>query len=92
MLTKRELLTKNFVSIRDSAYKSNSPNFEDNINYKVDSEKLKEIDLEEIGKFRDFLDRLRALSHNGYRNAYFVDEAGRKIWVEVSLQPGSRVD
>ena len=52
-----------------------------------DFEELKVLDLEEQGSLGSFLDRLRALSFPPYKNAYFIDERGKKVFVEVSLTP-----
>ncbi len=61
---------------------------EGNINYKRDYEKLCEIDLNEVGTFGEFIDRVRCLTHNGYKNAYFIDEDGKKIFVQICLTKG----
>lgn len=58
---------------------------EGNINYKKDYEKLCEIDLHEVGAFGEFIDRLRCLTHDDYKNAYFIDENGRKISIQIRL-------
>lgn len=58
---------------------------EGNINYKKDYEKLCEIDLHEVGTFGEFIDRLRCLTHDDYKNAYFIDENGRKIFIQIRL-------
>jgi methionyl-tRNA formyltransferase len=83
----RELILETFAAIRQGSYRAVIPHIEGNINYKKDFNKLKFIDLEEEGKFRDFLNRLRALTHDDFRNAYFVDTSGRKVFVRVTLEP-----
>ena len=55
-------------------------------NKKSDFSSLCEIDLEEVGSFGDHINRLRALSHKGFRNAYFFDEEGNKIFLSLGLE------
>lgn len=87
MELERELILANFAAIRAGSYRAVAPNIEGNINYKKDFDELRCLDLDEEGKFRDFLNRLRALTHDDLRNAYFVDATGRKVFVRVSLEP-----
>jgi len=82
----RELLLEYFEIIRKGAYKSFQPTKEGNLNYQKDYEKLKLLDLDRIGSFKSFLDLLRALSHGSYRNAYFIDGDGNRIYVRVTLE------
>jgi methionyl-tRNA formyltransferase len=87
MKLERELILENFSAIRQGTYRAIAPQAEGNINLKKQFDALKCIDLEEEGKFRDFLNRLRALTHDDFKNAYFVDASGRKVFVRVMLQP-----
>ena len=81
-----ELLTNNLRDIIDNNYKSILPKSEGNINFKKNFDDLCEIDLDKVVRFRDAIDYLRALSFHGYENAYFYDEDGRKISVEINLK------
>ena len=87
MNLERELVLEHFVSIREGTYHAVAPEDEGNINYKEDFDKLKEIDLDEEGSFRVFIDRLRALTHDDFRNAYFRDPSGKKVFIRVILEP-----
>lgn len=87
MKMERELILEYFTAIREESYRAVTPHSEGNTNYKKDFEQLKCLDLEEEGKFRDFLNRLRALTHDDFQNAYFIDAAGRKVFVRVILEP-----
>jgi methionyl-tRNA formyltransferase len=91
MLAERRLLMANFPMIRDGTYETYSPG-EGNLNTKEDFERLKRIDLNETGTFADFLNRLRALTHNEVRNAYFDDDSGQKVFVRVILEPEKQFD
>ena len=83
----RELMLEHFVAIRDGSYKAKPPAIEGNLNLKEDFERLRHLDLNEHGTFGDFLNRLRALTHDDFRNAWFVDASGRKVFVRVVLEP-----
>ena len=87
MALERELLLEHFVAIRDRTYRTISPATEGNLNYKQDFEKLKQIDLDQQGSFRDFLNLLRAFTHGDYKNAYFEDASGRKVFARIVLEP-----
>lgn len=87
MALERELVLENFISIREGTYKPVAPKGEGNINYQKDYEHLKHIDLDQTGTFRDFINRLRALTHENYRNAYFKDPSGKKVFVKIMLEP-----
>lgn len=83
----RELVLEHFAAIRDGSYRAKPMAEEGNLNLKKDFERLRELDLDEHGSFGQFMDRLRALTHDEYRNAWFVDSSGRKVFVRVVLEP-----
>jgi methionyl-tRNA formyltransferase len=56
-----------------------------NYNGIADFQALCPIDREETGTFGEFIDRLRALSHPPYRNAYFVDKDGKRVYLTLQL-------
>ena len=59
-----------------------------NVNLKRDFNALCELDLEEVLTMKEAIDRLRALSHPPYSNAYFkAQEDQRKVFVSLSLEP-----
>ena len=90
MKLERELVFEHFLSIRDNKYKAVLPCKEGNINISKDFEKIKCLSLDEHGRFGDFLNRLRALTHGGYKNAYYIDETGKKIYVRIILEPNEK--
>lgn len=87
-----ELVLKHFTSIRDRSYSSSSPEEEGFINFKEDFERLKLIDRTQRGTFGEFIDRLRALTHDSYKNAYFEDQSGIKVFLRISLEPERSTD
>lgn len=80
-----DLLKKELPRILKGDYQTFTPQNEGNINRKADFDKLCEIDLQQNITWREAIDRLRALSFNGYKNAYFIDEHGKKIFIDISL-------
>ncbi len=87
MAVENELVLEHFTAIRDKKYKAVSPQEEGNLNYKKDFDRLKHIDLSQQGTFGEFIDRLRALTHDDFRNAYFIDRSGTKVFVRINLEP-----
>lgn len=80
-----KLLNENIEKIINKDYKVVRPSLEGNVNLKKDFNELCEIDLDESGTARDFIDRLRALSFSKYNNAYFITKEGEKVWVNIKL-------
>jgi methionyl-tRNA formyltransferase len=83
----RELVLEHYAAILDGSYKTKPPAVEGNLNLKKDFERLRHLDLNEHGTFGDFLNRLRALTHDDLPSASFVDVTGRKVFVRVVLEP-----
>ena len=80
-----ELLEENLDDILNSNYKVEIDQNESNFFTREDFKKLCKIDLTEKLTMQKAIDKLRALSHNGYRNAFFVDEYGNKVSLELKL-------
>lgn len=59
---------------------------EGNVNYKADFDKLCQLDLDKVATYREIIAHLRAVSFQGYRNAYFLDKDGKKIYITVNLE------
>ncbi|GKU31647.1 dTDP-4-amino-4,6-dideoxyglucose formyltransferase [Clostridium folliculivorans] len=81
-----KLLKTHLRSILDNKYELVSPASEGNINLKKDFNSLCEINLNDMVTFREAIDYFRAMSFLGYKNAYFYDESGRKIFVDINLE------
>ena len=82
----RDLVLDWFDRIVEGNYSSFSSENGGSNNKKSDFSSLCEIDLEEVGSFGDHINHLRALSHKGFRNAYFFDEEGNKIFISLDLE------
>ena len=54
---------------------------------KKDFNELLELDLNEQISIGDFINRLRALTHGNYDNAYFIDsKTNKKVFIGVRLK------
>ncbi len=72
-------------------YNVHLPCAEGNVNLKKDFEQLCRLDFEREGKFGEFFDELRALSFQGYKNAFFINEKGEKFYVELMISKADKV-
>jgi methionyl-tRNA formyltransferase len=80
------LFDNHFSQIIDNTYNAIEPENEGNLFLKKDFKALCEIDLKEKGQFLDFYNKLRALSHGEYNNAYIIDKStGKKIFIKITI-------
>jgi methionyl-tRNA formyltransferase len=82
----KELLLEHFPAIRDGNYSAASPHEDGNVNTRKDYEDLRRLHLEEMSTYGEVLDRLRALTHGEYKNAFFLDDDGKRVYVRVLLE------
>jgi methionyl-tRNA formyltransferase len=79
-----ELLENNFEKIIDGSYDIVIPESTGNMYSKKDFHNLCKLDLNEVGSFKSFYDKIRALTHGEYKNGYFIDEiTGKKVFVSI---------
>ena len=82
-----ELLEKNIEAILCDTYQTVQPEVEGNVNLKKDFNELCRIDLNEETTMGMALDKLRALTHGRYVNAFFIDpETNSKVYVKIVLE------
>jgi methionyl-tRNA formyltransferase len=82
------LLEKHLDSILANDYKAFPPETESNLFLKKDFNQLLQLDLNEETTVGKVIDKLRALTHGNYSNAYFIDQkTGKKIYVGIQLKP-----
>jgi len=82
-----ELLKENIVKIINDNYQTIKPENEGELFLKTDFNKLCKLDLDEVISTRDFINKLRALTHGEFNNAYFIDEeTGKKIFIKIELK------
>lgn len=80
-----KLLKENLLRIINNNYKTYLPGFEGNINFKRDFERLCKIQLDDKISYRQAIEYFRAMTFKGHKNAYFYDNQGNKIFVEIKL-------
>lgn len=82
-----QLLNENLKNILDNNYAVFLPEESGNLFLKKNFNDLLEIDLNATCTAGELIDRLRALSHGNYNNAYFFDrKTGEKIFVGINLK------
>lgn len=80
-----ELLSDNFEKILLNKYETYLPK-EGNLNLKKDFDDLCKINLNETDTFLNHLNKLRALTHGSYANAYFIDKKSEKrIYIKIEM-------
>lgn len=82
-----ELFSNNVEAILNNTYKTFLPESEGNIFLKKDFNNLCQIDLQEQTTAGQFINKLRALSHKNFKNAYFIDpESGKKVFISINIE------
>lgn len=82
----KKLIRKNIINIILEKYSAMTPSSEGNYNSIEDFKKLCKLDLDSVGTIREHIDLLRALSHGIFKNAFFLDEHGDKVFISVALE------
>jgi hypothetical protein len=80
-----DLAKQHINTILTNSYKTTKPENEGNLFLKSDFNALCELDLEKQTTMREAINLLRALTHDDYKNAYFFDQNGKKIYVSINL-------
>ncbi len=57
-----------------------------NYNSKYDFTELCELNINKKDTLKNHLNLLRALTHESYNNAYFIDDDGTKVYVKISFE------
>lgn len=81
-----DLFKRNIRNIISGEFKTITPEIEGEFHTKQDFDELCRLDLSEKMTMGDAIDKLRALSHGAYENAWFTDEDGNKIYVGINLR------
>jgi methionyl-tRNA formyltransferase len=82
-----DLLEDWFIPMLTGEYPTFSPSEKGNLNYKKDYYALQELNLDEVVRTGYLINRLRALTHPPFKNAYYIDEkTGDRIYVSVDLK------
>lgn len=80
------LLRKNLKSILKGEYETFTTE-EGNLNLKKDFDALCMLNLNDVDTFQNHLNKLRALTHGNYSNAFFINDKGEKVYVKIELSP-----
>lgn len=81
-----ELLEKHFVEIINGNYITVAPEEKGKLYLKRDFNKMLHLDLEQKVTVEELINKLRALTHGIYKNAYFIDkQTGKKVFVSLQL-------
>ena len=84
-----ELVRKNLEAIVEGDYSPCPPETEGRFHTRKDFEELCELDLNEVLTMGQAINRLRALTHGSYKNAWFRDpQSGKMIVVSINLALG----
>lgn len=80
----KELIKEHLVEIINADYTAFDTS-RGNLNLKKDFDDLCEINLSDIDSFENHINKLRALTHGDYKNAYFEKE-DKKIYIKIDLE------
>lgn len=82
-----KLLRKNLTKIIENSYKTIQAESEGHLYLKKDFNNLCEIKLDEMQTVQKTIDKLRALTHGEYKNAYYIDKiSGKKIFIKIQFE------
>ena len=81
-----EMFKQTLPQIVDGSYPRKEMDGEGNYNSIKDYKALLEIDLDKQVTMGEAIDYLRAMTHPPYKNAYFIDDKGRKIMVGLEIE------
>lgn len=82
----KKILSEELVSILSGDEKETVSMDEGNYNSIADFKALCKINLSDVGTLRSHIDLLRALTHGDYKNAYYFEEDGKKVFVSIKLE------
>lgn len=87
-----QLLENHIEEIINNTYITKKMEGEGNYNSRRDFDALCNLDLNEKTTMAAAIDKLRALTHGDFENAYFYDELGNKIFVGIKLHKANLKD
>lgn len=82
----KELIKTHLLELVNEKYIRLNVSDEGNYNEIKDFKNLSQLDLSSIGSLAEHIDLLRALSHDNFNNAFFIDKNGSKIFVKIKLE------
>jgi methionyl-tRNA formyltransferase len=81
----KQMIKEYLPLIISGKYKTSKPTEKGNLNFKEDYYNLCKLDLKNIATFEHHINILKALSHGEYKNAYYVNELGEKIFIKIEV-------
>jgi methionyl-tRNA formyltransferase len=81
-----ELFEKYLDVIVNNNYETSKAENEGVLYLKKDFNDLCQLDLDEKLTLKEAIDRFRALTHGTHKNAYFVNNQGKKVYVSINLE------
>ncbi|GHZ93414.1 bifunctional UDP-glucuronic acid oxidase/UDP-4-amino-4-deoxy-L-arabinose formyltransferase [Vibrio cholerae] len=81
-----ELLDDEFESILTGKYSTTPMQNNGNYNCISDFNHICNIDMDRKGTFRDFYNLLRSLTHEPYKNGYFYNDDGDKVYLSLNIE------
>lgn len=91
-LKEMELFEINIDHILSLEFNRIKPLSEGNYNSIQDYRNLCQIDLDKKVSMGEAIDYLRALTHLPYKNAYFIDKNGKKVYITINLYKDDNKD
>ena len=82
----KQLIKKNLLKIVNGEFSTTSPESNGNYNSIGDFKSLCKLNMDDKATLREHIDLLRALSHGEFKNAFFIDEQEKTIFVRVVLE------
>lgn len=83
----KQMLSTYFNRLVTGDYQTFNPEHNGNYNSIADFNNLCKLDLENTASLKEHLFLLKALSHDGFKNAFFIDPDGKKYFVNVTITP-----
>ncbi|WP_298556293.1 dTDP-4-amino-4,6-dideoxyglucose formyltransferase [uncultured Algibacter sp.] len=81
------LIEENLRSIIENKYVTFLPEQEGVLYLKKDFNEVCKLDLDEMLTTRKLINKLRALTHGDFKNAYYIDEStGKKVFIKIELE------
>lgn len=82
----KKLIRENLFNIIQGVFKTTKPEKDGNYNRIKDYNALCELNLRSVATFAEHLNVLRATTHGNFKNAYFIDDRGKKYFIRVVIE------
>ena len=82
----KSAIKENLLKWIDGEYHVTKMNDEGNYNGIKEYNSLLELDLDSVGSLGEHIDHLRALTHGDFKNAYFISDDSKKVYVRIQLE------